>query len=65
MSNRVKSCGEAPRRIASQKSFFFRCKYLFSSASVLVFPSRLHLRSSTLEKERNMAYVTEKEEDVS
>src|SRR2546421_11230524 len=54
-----------PQRIASQKSFFVRCKYLFSSDSVLVFPPRLHLRSSTLEQERNMAYVTEKEEDVS
>jgi hypothetical protein len=51
-------------RIASQKSFFVRCKYLFSSDSVLVAPPRLHLRSSTLEQERNMAYVTEKEEDV-
>src|SRR5437588_6555914 len=55
----------AEKRIASQKSFFVRCKYLFSSDSVLVFPPRLHLRSSTLEQERNMAYVTEKEEDVS
>ena len=52
------------QRIASQKSFFVRCKYLFSSDSVLVAPPRLHLRSSTLEQERNMAYVTEKEEDV-
>jgi hypothetical protein len=52
-------------RIASQKSFFVRCKYLFSSDSVLVAPPRLYLRSSTLEQERNMAYVTEKEEDVS
>lgn len=52
-------------RIASQKSFFFRCEYLFSSASVMVFPSRLHLRSSDLERERSMAFVQEKEEDVS
>ena len=52
-------------RIASQKSFFVRCEYLFSSDSVLVFPPRLHLRSSTLKQERNMAYVTEKEEDSS
>jgi hypothetical protein len=52
-------------RIASPKSFFVRFKHLFSSASVLVAPPRLYLRSSTLEQERNMAYVTEKEEDVS
>ena len=52
-------------RIASQKSFFVRCKYLVSSDSVLASFPRLHLRSSTLEQERNMAYVTEKEEDVS
>jgi transposase-like protein len=51
-------------RIASQKSFFVRFKHLFSSDSVLVAPPRLHLRSSTLEQERTMAYVTEKEEDV-
>src|SRR5436309_878257 len=51
-------------RIASQKSFFVRCKYLFSSDSILVAPPRLHLRLSTLEQERNMVFVTEKEEDV-
>jgi hypothetical protein len=50
--------------IASQKSFFVRCKYHFSSDSILVAPPRLHLRSSTLEQERNMVFVTEKEQDV-
>jgi hypothetical protein len=50
-------------RIASQKSSFVRFKHLFSSDTVLVSPPRPHLRSSTLEQERNMAYVTEKEED--
>ena len=53
------------QRIASQKSFFVRCKYIYSSASILVFPPSLHLRSSTLEQERNRAYVTEHEENVS
>jgi hypothetical protein len=53
------------KRIASRKSSFLRFKHLFSSDSVLISPPRLHLHSSALEQERNMAYVREKEEDVS
>jgi len=47
------------------KSFFVRFKSLFSSDSELVSPPRPQRRPSALEQERNMAYVKEKEEDVS
>jgi pimeloyl-ACP methyl ester carboxylesterase len=50
-------------RIASRKSSILRFKHLFSSNAVLVSPLRPHLRSSTLEWEKHMAYVREKEED--
>jgi hypothetical protein len=52
-------------RISSPKSSLLRFKHLFSSDSVLVSPPRLHLHSSALEQERNIAYVREKEEDFS
>src|SRR5438132_4926196 len=40
-------------------------KNLPFSDSVLVSPPRPHLRSSTLEQEKHMVFVREKEEDVS
>jgi hypothetical protein len=47
------------------KSSFVRFKHLFSSDSELVSPPRPQPRSSALERERNMAFLKEKEEDVS
>jgi hypothetical protein len=44
---------------------FVRFKLLFSSDSELVSSPRPQLHSSALEQQRNMAYVKEKEEDVS
>jgi hypothetical protein len=47
------------------KSFFVRFKPLFSSNAKRVSFPRPQLRLSALERERNMAFVQEKEEDVS
>jgi hypothetical protein len=47
------------------KSSFVRFKHLFSSDSEQVSPPGPQPRSSALEQERNMAFVREKEEDVS
>jgi hypothetical protein len=47
------------------KSSFVRFKLLFSSDSEPVSSPRPQRHSSALEQQRNMAYVKEKEEDVS
>ena len=47
------------------KSFFLRFKPLFSSNSALVCPLRPQLRSAALEREKHLAFVREKEKDVS
>ena len=47
------------------KSCVVRFNLLFSSDSALVCPLRLQGHSSALEQEKHMAFVREKEEDVS
>jgi hypothetical protein len=52
-------------RIASRKSSFLLFKQTFCHDFALVFPPRSQPRSSAREHEENMAFVREKEEDVS
>jgi hypothetical protein len=47
------------------KSFFVRFKPLFPSDSALICPTRPQRRSSALEREKHVAFVREKEEDIS